>query len=136
MKSTPWSPRTVGKYILLQLPGYLLLFALLLLALNLADFPRWVLWAVPAAWLLKDLLLYPFVWRSYSTESPPPPMVGLSGEAGERIDRKGYVRVRGELWRAELAPGAPPVEAGETIRVRDQHGLTLIVTGEREKECS
>ncbi len=128
MRSGAWSLRTAGKYILLQLPGYLVLIALLLLAGYLGDFPRWVLWLVLAGWALKDLLLYPLVWRSYSAESPPPPMVGLSGVARERIDRQGYVTVRGELWRAELAPGADPIDAGEKMVVCGQRGLTLIVT--------
>jgi membrane-bound ClpP family serine protease len=136
MAQSPWSPGTLGKYILLQLPGFLLLIALLLLVLEWREFPRWLLWVVPGLWILKDLLLYRFVWRSYAPESPPPAMVGLPGEARERIDPQGYVRIRGEFWLGELAPGSSPIEAGEKVQVCGQRGLTLIVTREEEGKRS
>jgi len=53
-------------------------------------------------------------------------LVGAEGEAADGIggDAPGYVRVRGELWRAiSRAPVAP----GQHVRVLGIHGLTLDV---------
>jgi NfeD-like C-terminal, partner-binding len=58
-----------------------------------------------------------------------------TGEVGvtrERLAPIGYIRVRGTLWRAELAGGGPPLEAGKTVRVQDRRGLTLIVVPAKE----
>ena len=49
----------------------------------------------------------------------------LSGALKRTIeDAYGYVRVRGELWRAI---SKTPVAPGQAIRVLDIHGLTLNV---------
>ena len=47
--------------------------------------------------------------------------------AKDRLAPSGYVEVHGELWQAEVMEGAPPVQSGESIRVRGIRGLTLIV---------
>jgi membrane-bound ClpP family serine protease len=57
---------------------------------------------------------------------------GEHGVATERLDRSGYVRVRGELWRAELAHGARAVEKDERVQVREMRGLTIIVVAVSE----
>lgn len=53
-----------------------------------------------------------------------------SGRVVDRIAPCGRVRVSGELWRAELAHGAPGIERGEAVRVRARRGLTLMVEPE------
>ena len=80
-------------------------------------------------WVAKDAALYPFVWRSYDPGYPAT-MHSLDGEHGvatERLDRSGYVRVCGELWRAELDRGARPVDKDEPVRIQATRGLTVIV---------
>ena len=80
-------------------------------------------------WVAKDAALYPFVWRSYDPGYPAT-MHSLDGEHGvatERLDRSGYVRVCGELWRAELDRGARPVDKDEPVQVQATGGHTLIV---------
>jgi hypothetical protein len=49
------------------------------------------------------------------------------GGAVERIDPRGFVRSSGELWRAEIAHGARPIEKGETVKVTARHRFTLLV---------
>ena len=121
---------TFGRYVLFQLPGWAFV-GLLLAALWDAD----VLGARIAAaallvWMAKDLLLYPLLRRGYelSSASAAEQLVGSEALAREGLDREGYVEVRGELWRAELAPSEPPVPPGQRVRVRGAHGLTLVVT--------
>lgn len=121
------TPRTAGKYALCQLPGAALAGGVLFLLHRFGDFPAWLAWTLLGLWVLKDLLLFPFVWPAYSAEPSAPAMAGRVGEARDRLDPQGYVRVGGELWRAELPPGAPPIAEGERVRVLDQRGLTLIV---------
>src|SRR4051794_39171811 len=103
--------RVYRRYLLFQIPGWLLA-AIILICLH-----RWVslpLWAVTGLFLLvvlKDLILYPFLRIGYSSTAKAgvEPMVGKSGIALQDIDPRGYVQVRGELWQAELAPGTQPI---------------------------
>lgn len=39
-------------------------------------------------------------------------MLDARGIAKEKLDPSGYVQVRGELWKAEVWGGGPPVDAG------------------------
>lgn len=57
-------------------------------------------------------------------------LVGKKGLAQERLDPRGMVRVRGELWQAEAEPRDQPIEPNSEIRVTGAHNLTLIVSRE------
>lgn len=129
--------RVVAKYLLLQLPALLFLILILLLLRHWEVIPRWVFWAVVAAWVAKDALLFPFVWQAYDPDTPAAghSLIGARGMARERLDPAGYIRVGGELWRAELLKGEPPVEAGEIVVVRELSGLTLRVGREEDEEA-
>jgi|GEM_PF-4955060 len=54
-------------------------------------------------------------------------MPGRSGEALAEIDPFGQVRVAGEIWRAELAPGFERIQKGEKVLVIGVNGLTVLV---------
>jgi membrane-bound ClpP family serine protease len=75
--------------------------------------------------------MFPFVWRAYDTRggNAASPSVGAHGVAIENLDPSGYVRVRGELWRAEVSEGYFPVTRGHGVRVLGRDGLTLFVRG-------
>lgn len=121
--------RTLLRYVLAQIPGLALLAAGLLLLRRVYPFPAWILWAALALWLAKDAALYPVLRRSFESFSPQGAgsLNGARGIACERLEPAGYIRVRGELWRAELADGTSPVEKGEEVVVRNRRGLTLLV---------
>jgi len=118
------------KYVLFQLPELGAVILLLAVLETWVDLPGWVLWAAPAGWIIKDILLFPFVWRAYL---PPPSednrLIGETGISRQRLDPKGYIFVRGELWKAELEKGqsTQPVEEGELVTVVGKDGLTLLV---------
>jgi membrane-bound ClpP family serine protease len=78
--------------------------------------------------------MFPSVWRSYNQRSRGGTtlLIGARGTTVERLAPSGYVRVNDELWRARVADGAPPIERGETIRVRGIDGLTLLVEPENK----
>jgi membrane protein implicated in regulation of membrane protease activity len=106
-----------------------LLVLILVLLRDRLQIPDWALWSIVAVWVAKDALLYPLVWRSYDTAYPVTAhsMEGAHGVATERIDSTGYVRVRGELWRAELTDSAPPIDKGERVLVETRRDFVLRV---------
>jgi membrane-bound ClpP family serine protease len=93
------------------------------------EFPTWLLWSAIFVWVVKDVILYPFIWRAYDqhNEEVANAMIGNQGFSKERMDPSGYVSVRGELWKAKLEDGSRPIEKGERVSVRQTRGLTLIV---------
>jgi hypothetical protein len=60
-----WSGRVLAKYWALQLPFTALLITALLWFEDDLGLPRWLTWTLVAAWVAKDAILYPLVWRSY-----------------------------------------------------------------------
>lgn len=131
-----WSGRVLAKYWALQLPGTVLVIAVLLAVEDALAWPQWLVWAIAVAWVAKDVVLYPFVWRSYDTGTParlPYPMDGAAGVAVERIAPHGRVRIAGELWRAELSPGARAIAKGETVRINARRQFTLLVEPQEQE---
>ncbi|MBE0596056.1 MAG: hypothetical protein IH614_02160 [Desulfuromonadales bacterium] len=125
---------TAVKYALVQIPSALLLVAVLVLLRHWWGFPQWVLWLTLLLWVLKDVALYPLVRRAYEPADPGTcaALRGYRGTAREPLAPTGYVEIRGELWRAEVADGRR-VERGGEVRVREVRGLTLLVEpAERE----
>ena len=124
-----WTPRILLRYALLQLPSQTLVVLALVVVRRWVDLPPWFFWTCIACWVLKDVILFPFVWRAYDWDraANAHSMVGLRGTAVEQLAPAGYVRVRGELWRAEAVSDSRPIQAGEAVTVRGSRGLTLLV---------
>jgi membrane protein implicated in regulation of membrane protease activity len=118
------------RYLLLQIPGWVVLVLALLLARQWVEVPVWVFIVVPAIWVAKDLAVYPFVRSAYDNRPQPPGerLLGSRAIAIEPLEPSGYVRLGGELWRAVLAEGEPPLPKGAAVRVKAIDGLTLIVS--------
>lgn len=132
MKRVGWSSRIVLRYTLFQIPSLALLAVILFVVRRYIDLPQWFFWGFMLLWMAKDAILFPFVWRTYdrSQEGSLQKMIGKKGVAKERLDPSGYIQVHGELWKAELMEGAPPVEEGEPVRVEGIRGRVLLVRGE------
>jgi membrane protein implicated in regulation of membrane protease activity len=128
-----WSRRVIIKYSLLQLPALVFLAFILYLIRLWVQMPAWLIWGMVGLWVVKDVMLFPFVWRSYDQNrlGDVNSMVGLYGIAKNSLAPSGYVEVHGELWRAEVVQGAPFVESGGGVRVKEIRGLTLIVQPEQ-----
>jgi membrane-bound ClpP family serine protease len=124
-----WSARTLLHYSLLQLPALALVVIVLVFIQRWVPIPAWLFWGIIVVWIAKDAVLFPFVWRAYEASPSPvaPGLIGAVGVARERLAPRGYIRVSGSMWRAEVAGGGPPIESGQTVRVEDRHGLTLLV---------
>ena len=133
MSKRGWSFRIFVKYMLFQVPGVVLLYLLLILARRVVILPTWFIWSLVAFWVTKDLILFPAVWRAYDQErrDDSSSMVGSQGIAEDRLDRSGYIRVRGELWKAEVMGDSPSIGKGEKVTVRGIRGLKLFVEPDR-----
>jgi len=118
---------------LFQVPGVVLLYLLLILARRVVAFPTWFIWSLVAFWVIKDLILFPAVWRAYDQErrDDASSMIGSRGIAEDRLDPSGYIRVHGELWKAEVMGGSSSIGEGEKVTVRGIRGLTLLVEPDR-----
>ena len=122
--------RALGKYVLLELPGWFVAALLLLFAVR----REWVSQGLAALlfglWVAKDFALYP-VLRVALTDSVSADgadaLVGAIGTVTRPFEPTGYVRLGSELWRAETAPEHRPIAVGASVRVRATRGLTLEV---------
>lgn len=119
-----------GKYLLFQLPGWTLVAIVLALAVRFFELPVWLAWAVWGANVAKDLVLYRWLRAAYADHPSRfvggDALVGAEGHVEEALTPQGFVRVRGERWKA-LARGGTELDAGRPIRVVSVRGLVLTV---------
>ena len=117
------------RYWLLQVPGWVVLAGLLTAAhfwLQLSPLSAVI---VLALWFVKDAVLYPilkphYVFRERDAHQS---ILGEHAVAQETLNPRGYVKLRGELWVAEIASDDPPVPIGERVIVESVDGLKLKV---------
>ena len=124
----------LARYLLAQVPGWVIVAIGAVVASSYGADPR-LAWTIAAAWMVKDLVAYPFVRRAYersrsSTES----LVGTVGVVRDTLAPSGWVTIRGEVWRAELDAGVlgEPMPAGRKVRVQSVEGRTLRVVPEHD----
>ncbi len=123
------------RYILLNIPAMVLIIMALILAQHWITIPIWLSLTIIFIWLIKDVILFPFVWRAYDWDRPGRfrSMIGKQGITRERLAPAGYVLVQGELWKAEITEADQPIESGKFVQVVKMEGLKLFVTlGESE----
>ena len=126
--------RVFARYWLFQIPGQVAVAAVLLLLVGWGRIGEALAWAVFGVWVLKDLVMFPWLRIAYESGGRPhgaDALVGSEGRAQEALTEgeTGWVRVGPELWRARLAPGAVPIAAGAPVRVVSVRDLTLRVEG-------
>ncbi|MBW2486473.1 MAG: NfeD family protein, partial [Deltaproteobacteria bacterium] len=99
-------PRRIPKpiyfrYILLNIPGLAAVILILIIIQHWVVLPVWLFWSIVAFWVVKDAVLFPFVWQAYDWErsGQSRSMIGERGIAKERLAPAGYVQIYGELWR-------------------------------------
>ena len=114
------------------MPGWILAVVILLGLRYWIGLPLWIAVGAFSLWVIKDLVFYPLLRKAYesSPKTGADQLVGLQGVAQEQIDPRGYIHVRGELWRAETESSDKPISAGSPVRVVRANGMTLIVTTE------
>jgi membrane protein implicated in regulation of membrane protease activity len=114
-------------YLIANSPEWILLVIAMWFAVR--DFG--VSWSMAASvltlWVIKDLLLYPVMRRYYRATPAQQRMIGASGVALNPLAPRGFVRVRGEIWQAQIRDGTAPVAEGTKVRVRGIRGMLLFV---------
>ncbi|MDH3520908.1 MAG: NfeD family protein [Myxococcales bacterium] len=133
MRTRPRNTTPVlAKYLLLEFPGWLLAAGVLGVLVRVWDLSVRTAVLVFALWVIKDLVLFPWLRTAYTDGSPDATeaLVGATATVRETLDPTGYVRLGAELWRAEVAREHAPLAAGSRVRVRAVRGLTLHVEPE------
>ena len=117
------------KYLLFQVPGWLIGAVLLVWLWPMSGLAPWIAVLGYAIWVAKDFVLWPWLRSAY--ESPAPlgvqSLVGACGVTQGALSRRGYVRIAGELWEAEVPPGDLPLPPGAAVRVVRAERMTLVV---------
>jgi membrane-bound ClpP family serine protease len=87
------------------------------------------MWLIPGAWVIKDIILFPFIWRAYDWDRKDKRnnMIGMHGIVSDRLDPSGYIMVRGELWKAETVEKDAMIDKGQDVQIYGINGLTLYV---------
>lgn len=121
--------KIIIRYILLQIPELILIIIGLHLVQIWVDLAAWLFWVIILMMVIKDIILFPFLWRAYDWDNPKNTnsLLGVRGIARERLAPNGYIFINGELWMAELADGETIIEKDETVIVTGVQGLTLSV---------
>jgi len=126
---------TFVRYALLQLPGLLALVVGLVVARRYVELSAGAIALLALAWVAKDLALYPLLRHAYEVDgrTEMEKLAGAEATVAEPLEPLGLVRMRGELWRAEAAPGEPlPLTSGSRVRVETHRGLVLVVRSARD----
>ncbi len=99
------------------------------------DLPIWIALFGFILWVIKDFLFYPLLRVAYQSgpKTGVDLLIGLRGVARQNLDPRGLIYLRGELWRAETAPGVLPIVSGSRVRVLRAEGMTLIVMADADE---
>jgi len=78
--------------------------------------------------------MYPLLRLAYENVKPgSQALVGTRGVAQDRLDPRGYVRVRGELWNAIANPIDQVIIAGTEVEIVSAEGMQVIVTTRKQR---
>lgn len=115
------------RYLLFQIPGWVVSAALLTLLWEIEMLPGHLAAGLWGLWLVKDAITYPFVYRAYEARAHQHAAADLVGERAvvvRALEPRGWVRVRGELWRAE---GDRAIAAADEVVIVAADGMRLVV---------
>lgn len=120
------------RYTAFQIPGWLLASIGGWWIYTTLGVPVWMAAGVLIGWVIKDYALYPVLRSAYEVDDRRPIeyLIGAEGIAVEPLEPTGYIRVRGELWRATRQGSTnpvEPVERGHVVEVTAVEGTTLVV---------
>lgn len=121
--------KIIIRYILLQIPELILIVIGLNLIQIWFELADWLFWVIILVMVIKDIILFPFLWRAYDWDNPQNtnPLLGVRGVTRERLAPNGYIFINGELWMAEPADEGAIIEKDEEVIVTGARGLTLYV---------
>lgn len=120
--------RPFSRYLLFQIPGWLLAAALLYWFWPRTGFDEWLGVGAFALWVGKDFAMWPLVRVGYDTHAPigADELIGSMAIVQKELTPVGTVRVRGELWRARAEEEAT-CSSESAVEVVAVAGMTLVV---------
>ncbi|MCH7895639.1 MAG: NfeD family protein [candidate division NC10 bacterium] len=132
MGNSAGGQRPLTKYLLIQTPGWILVAVGLWGLRQWIDLPLWAAFGLFLLWVVKDLILFPLLRPIYESggKGGANRLIGAKGIAEEPLAPSGYIRVGGELWRAEAMGTDKPIPPGSRVRVLAIRGLTLLIQPE------
>ncbi|MCP4136298.1 MAG: hypothetical protein GY754_35335 [bacterium] len=124
--------RVIARYMLFQIPELTIIIIVLYILHQSLEFPAWYGYIAVSISIVKDAILFPFVWKSYDSRGNDPgeAMIGKTGITREQLSPespRGYIHVDNVLWKAELAENHAAVEKGEPVSIAAIKGLTVTV---------
>ena len=121
--------KVILKYALIHLVELALIVVAVIVVRHFISIPTWLTITILVLWILKDIAIFFKVWRSYAVydSNPMRELIGLEATVMDGLNPVGYVRVKGELWKAEIRNPMYPAKRGDKTRVVDNKGMTLIV---------
>ncbi|WP_156932926.1 NfeD family protein [Desulfonatronum lacustre] len=129
-RSNPaWSRKTLLRYALFQVPGIILVGVFLWVLHALLGVSARIAWVLLLLWLVKDALMFFFVWPAYQGSEGDGwySLVGLRGEVRRPLRPEGYIRIRGVLWKARAEDQTAQIPPGTQVDVVGRDGIQLIV---------
>ena len=117
------------RYTAFQVPGWIFATGGGWLIHRWFGVPLWLSLGVLVVWVIKDYALYPFLRSAYEVDHrwPIERMIGHIGRTVETLSPTGYVRVRGELWRATTGGSPETIDPERAVEVVGVDGTTLVV---------
>jgi len=131
----PWRVKIpiLIKYILFQIPDVVLLILVLLILKRVIYIPWEIFWSLPTLWIVKDVILFPFLWNAYADmiSVTNDPLIGAEGVVMEKCRPSIFALVRGELWQARVTEEKFFISKGDRIVVTGRTGLVLQIRPKR-----
>src|SRR5688572_16615219 len=121
---------TFMKYLLFQTPQWLVLVLFLWFLVDNTAVPPWAGSGFFIFWVIKDLAIYPFVRHAYASKvkTGSDELIGNTGVTRETLAPEGYIKIQGELWKAQTT--GQPIPQDRAVKVTGAQGMTLIVEAE------
>ncbi len=121
--------RALIKYVLLQIPDLILLIIALIIFNKFINVSTWLMTTIIAVWIAKDIAIFTKVWKAYDSNYPnqKEQLIGMDGIVMDELNPVGYVKVKSELWKAEITDPGFPVKKGDKIKVYGVKGMKLTV---------
>ena len=120
---------TWKRYVLFQVPGWIIAAVVVTGLWHWGLFPAWLSLFCFSGWVLKDFILFPLVRKAYETavKTGSDALVGARGIAEGNLAPEGYVRIRGELWRAVNNSGDQIISSGTEVEILSAEGMKVFV---------
>jgi membrane-bound ClpP family serine protease len=127
--------KTFAKYLLFEIPQWILLALILWVLVETADLPVWAVQGFFVVWVLKDIAIFPLVRNAYENDAKTgiEELIGVKATTQDRLDPEGFVRIHGVLWKARAEPADQPINRDTVVTVCAARGLTLIVQTENRQ---